>query len=267
MRQQIKDLIFKSYHVGHRFKNMLCDHQREHIVVLCYHRVSDDLRDHVTVGIDQFAEQIAFLKANYTLVSLREITHDRPSEASGPLVSITFDDGYLDNYQHAFPILTKEGVSATFFISTDHITEQKPFAHDLEKLGYGLPNMSWDHIREMHRAGMDFGSHTANHVDLGQVDEADAWQELTRSDAAVRTELGIDDNLFAFPFGRPTNMSAGNHALVRKAGYRCCCSAYGGLNERSRFDPFDIKRIGVNYGFSLPAIAAYVDGWHRRQRG
>lgn len=263
MRQLAKDLIFRGYAASKRLRGA----NAGRIVVLCYHRVSDELRDNVTVGVDQFDRQIAHLKANHSLIDLRSlIDHERDSRRhalpkGSPLVAITFDDGYLDNYENAFPILVKHGVTATFFISTDHISEQKPFAHDLEKLGHGLPNMSWDQIREMHRAGMDFGSHTANHVDLGQTDPTAAWEELTRSDATVRDELGITENLFAFPFGRPHNLSDANHALVKKAGYRCCCSAYGGVNAQHDLDRFDVKRIGINYGFSLPALEAYMAGW------
>ncbi|NJO38642.1 MAG: polysaccharide deacetylase family protein [Rhizobiales bacterium] len=198
MRQQAKDLIFRTYLAGKR----LLGGSGERIAVLCYHRVSDELRDHVTVGVRQFDQQMAFVKENYRVVALRALIETGGAGERGPLAAITFDDGYLDNYQNAFPILQKHGVSATFFVSTDHITEGKPFAHDLEKLGRGLPNMSWEQIREMHRAGMDFGSHTANHVDLGRIGEAQARDELTRSNAAMQAELGLADNLFAFPFGR-----------------------------------------------------------------
>ncbi len=261
MRQQVKDMIFRSYIVGKRLGGLFGNGQRDRIAILCYHRVSDDLRDHVTVGIEQFDRQVAHLKANYRVAALRDLIETGPGDDEGPIAAITFDDGYLDNYENAFPILRKHGVSATFFISTDHITEQKPFDHDLEKLGYGLPNMSWDQIREMHDQGMDFGSHTANHVDLGKLGETEALEELARSDQAMKAELGIGKNLFAFPFGRPENMTRANHDLIRKVGYRCCCSAHGGLNTRADLDRFDVKRIGVNYGFSLPALKAYMAGW------
>ena len=257
MRQLAKDLIFRTYAAGKRLGR-----RDQTLPILCYHRVSDELRDHVTVGVDQFDQQMAFLKANYDVLPLRDLLDASPPTSKKTPVAVTFDDGYLDNYENAFPILKKHDLSATFFISTDHITQQKPFAHDLDKLGHGLPNMTWDQIREMHRDGMDFGSHTANHVDLGQTDEVTTWRELTRSDQAVRAELGIEKNLFAFPFGRPQNLTPANHALIKKAGYACCCSARGGLNQRNSLDPFDIKRIGINYGFTLPALAANLRGWH-----
>lgn len=258
MRQRAKDLIFRAYAAGKRLKSG----RDQTLPILCYHRVSDQLRDHVTVGVQQFDEQMAFLKANYHVHPLRDLLDGAPLTSGKTPVAVTFDDGYLDNYENAFPILAKHGLSATFFISTDHIAEQKPFAHDLDKLGHGLPNMSWDQIREMLRDGMDFGSHTANHVDLGKTGEAETWEELTRSNQAIKDELGIEKNLFAFPFGRPQNLTSANHALIKKAGYSCCCSARGGLNTYEKIDPFDIKRIGINYGFSLPALAAYMAGWH-----
>ena len=57
---------------------------------------------------------------------------------------MSFDDGYLDNFENAAPILLKHQVPCTFFVSTEKIRRNQPFDHDLRALGFGLDNMSCD---------------------------------------------------------------------------------------------------------------------------
>jgi peptidoglycan/xylan/chitin deacetylase (PgdA/CDA1 family) len=70
-----------------------------------------------------FERQIASLTRHFTLLSVEQIGEILASGGELPwnVVAITFDDGYEDNYEHAFPILKKHGVSATFFLATGYI--------------------------------------------------------------------------------------------------------------------------------------------------
>ena len=256
-----KDSIFNAFSVA-RFAGDRLGILKPIITVLLYHRVSDAFRDSVTIGVETFDKQLEYLKNNFKVCSLRSLVNGELSiDDHRRLVCITFDDGYLDNYSNAAPLLLKHGLPATFFVSTDKIANQTPFQHDLDKLGYGLPNMTWDNIREMDREGFDFGSHTVNHADLGSLTEDRIVEELAQSKQAIENELGYKEVLFAYPFGKQCNFSERARDIARDVGYICCCSAFGGQNLVRQWDPFDIKRIGINYNFSIAALRARIYGW------
>lgn len=99
------------------------------ILVFNYHRIGNASesqydRDVFSTTADQFDVQMDFLKRNFEVIS----PHDLPMArrlARGRYVIITFDDGYIDNYQLAFPILKSHGLNATFFIPTGMIDRRE----------------------------------------------------------------------------------------------------------------------------------------------
>src|SRR5438270_6415577 len=101
--------------------------RRPSLIVLNYHRLGDGTKcpydsDVFSATADQFEQQVRYLKTKYRVASLAEAQDfiERPSNQL-PQVLITFDDGYLDNFELAFPILRKHGVPATFFLPTSFI--------------------------------------------------------------------------------------------------------------------------------------------------
>jgi peptidoglycan/xylan/chitin deacetylase (PgdA/CDA1 family) len=259
--QRLKNTVFNSYSAA-REVGAWTGIVKPTITVLLYHRVSDAFRDSVTIGVERFDKHLEYLKNNYEVRSLRSLVNgDMPKEDDRTIVCITFDDGYLDNYTNAAPLLLKHGLPATFFVSTDNVTNQTPFQHDLDELGFGLPNMTWDNIREMDQDGFDFGSHSTNHADLGRIPEEQIIDELVISKKAIEDELNHDNVLFAFPFGKKHNFSERARDIVKDVGYICCCAAFGGQNSANQWDPFRINRMGINYNFSIPALRARIHGW------
>lgn len=88
--------------------------------IFYYHRVNDN-RDPFSeaVSLQVFEAHIRYLARNYKVASMREIMrHLKEGDSPEALVGITFDDGYADNYWHAFPILQRYGVPATIFLTT-----------------------------------------------------------------------------------------------------------------------------------------------------
>jgi peptidoglycan/xylan/chitin deacetylase (PgdA/CDA1 family) len=92
-----------------------------------YHRIGDaksTLYDPNVFSCDEinFEDQIQYIKKNFTVITSKDI----PAILNGAITNkkyalISFDDGYVDNYSKAFPILTKHNVPATFFLATNFI--------------------------------------------------------------------------------------------------------------------------------------------------
>jgi peptidoglycan/xylan/chitin deacetylase (PgdA/CDA1 family) len=255
-RRLVKRCVFAAYTAMARLRT----ENAPYIVVLLYHRVSDRMRDAVTIGVEQFETHIRFLADHYKVMRLDDIIFEDIRIGDNLAVAVSFDDGYLDNYENAAPVLAKYGVPATFFISTENISRNVAFEHDLHKLGYGLPNMSWDQIREMQKEGFSFGSHTANHINLAQVDARVAQEELLQSKATLERELKAKQIMFAYPFGKRADITPERLRQIESAGYICNCSAYGGIN-RLPVDRWDIRRQGINHEFDISALAARIAGW------
>ena len=102
-------------------------------LVLMYHRVYSPLSDpwDLSVSTDNFEAQVKFLKENYTIVSTGELVRQLESgRLKNRLLALTFDDGYLDNYTSAKPVLEKYAVPATFFITDSYLGGKQPFWWD-----------------------------------------------------------------------------------------------------------------------------------------
>lgn len=107
--------------------------------ILAYHRVVADIEAAeqnayygVLVSAPTFRRHCEILRETYDVVSLETAADYLAGEykASRPLAVITFDDGYLDFYEEAFPILSKMGLPSTVFLPVDLIGQDKPLAHD-----------------------------------------------------------------------------------------------------------------------------------------
>src|SRR5690606_1805735 len=101
------------------------------------------------------------------------------------------------------------------------------------------------------RKGFEIGAHTMSHPDLGHIDGESAEHEILGSRRRLEEELGEPVTLFAYPFGGRANLSEANRERVRRAGYRCCMSAYGGVVDR-RTDRYDVPRVAVDRWFRSP---------------
>jgi peptidoglycan/xylan/chitin deacetylase (PgdA/CDA1 family) len=231
---------------------------KDELVILAYHRIcradgfmwDDGL---VSASPEEFERQIRYIAERFTPISFRELQRILKGESLLPPkpIIVTFDDGYMDNYRNAFPILRRYGVPATFFIATGFVEGQKPPWWDLRafiaKNGYppvkGPEFMGWDEIERMAGVGMEFGSHTVNHISLTAASRGEAMEELSRSKAEIERRIGEEVVAFAYPYGRWNDQTA---ELVEEAGFSFAVTLQHGLNRiRDRVNPLALNRIAV----------------------
>jgi peptidoglycan/xylan/chitin deacetylase (PgdA/CDA1 family) len=170
------------------------------VPILMYHHVSvpvtqSALDVSLAVEPELFKQQLAYLKKQ----GYHSITFNQLFSAlyyDGPLptkpIILSFDDGYDDIYTNVYPMLKEQGFSGMFYIITG-------------KVGW-KGQATWPQLREMMRNGMQMGSHTINHGDLGQilqVSQAQAQQELHVSQSTLQGHLGVSIQQFCYPAGEP----------------------------------------------------------------
>jgi peptidoglycan/xylan/chitin deacetylase (PgdA/CDA1 family) len=222
------------------------------VIITAFHRVNDHLPpDSLTCRSEMFEQFCRYFKDNFRVVPLAEqIEGFKTGRNMGGTLSITFDDGYLDNYEVAAPILEKLGLPATFFITSDFIASERVPFWDKE-----LPQqpgwMNWEQVRDLAKRGFTIGGHTVNHIDMGKEPAERVRQELDTSKSRIESELGRGIELFAYPFGGEKNINETSRQLVREAGFNCCMSCHGGTNEPAT-DVYRLKRIPISTWFSTP---------------
>lgn len=253
MRRRIKSLIGGLVFRSGLYRRLLGDRA----VVACFHRVDDGLAGRILTNTSsEFRAFCRFAARYFEVIPLGELVarlrEGRP--VAGCLV-ITFDDGYLDNHDVAAPELRRQGLPATFFVSTDLIeSETVPFWD--EQAGVSAPWMSWDQVRSLRAQGFEIGAHTVSHVDLGKVHGEQARREIQGSRQRLERELGEAVTLFSYPFGRRDQITEENRRIVQDAGFECCASAYGGLVSAAE-DPFRLRRVPVTRWHRWPAQWGY----------
>ena len=174
------------------------------VPILMYHSVSNNLfgKSHPYYQINTspklFEQQMRALRdAGYQTVDPGDCAGDALRKQAGQkIVSITFDDGYRDFYTDAFAVLRKFGFTATIYLATSRI---KNSAEVYE----GVEYLSWNEVREMRAAGIQFGSHTVTHPDMRSLSPEQIEYELGCSKETLESQLGERVTSFAYPYAFP----------------------------------------------------------------
>lgn len=225
------------------------------VPILIYHNIGYE-KGSFFVSPGNFTKQMEYIKKNgYEVITLDELVRsikDKKLLKKNKLV-ITFDDGYKDNFQYAYPVLKNFGYPATIFLVTDFIGR--------EFTGEGKEFMNWDEVVAMSKDRISFGGHTKNHFYLGDVkDEAVAFEQIIGSKKAIEEKIGMPVDYFCYPSGGFTNRVK---ELVAQAGYQGACTTNRGFAKFNR-DVYELKRIKVtNLDASKPfSFRAKLSGYY-----
>jgi len=180
--------------------------------ILMYHHLGplppnpDKYRLDLTLPGNMLEEQLKFLRdSGYQSINLQavadyfEIGKPLPEKA----VALTFDDGYVDNFEYALPILKKYNFKATFFIISGFVGTS----------GY----MNFDQLREISSNGMEIASHGVGHLDLTTLSPTKLNSELQNSKEVLEKNLNISVVSFCYPSGK---YNANVATKVKALGYK-----------------------------------------------
>lgn len=248
--------------VGKRIKSflghILFESQVHHLllanaaVVVTFHRVNNTLVDNsLTCSVEMFERYCRFFADYFHVVSLRHLVGKINSGL--PLhceLAITFDDGYRDNYENAAPVLKAMDLPATVFVVSRFIDTQYVPWWD-RQLSAPQPWMTWDEVGSLVKEGFEIGAHTRSHADLGDIGGDKARDEIRGCRLELEERLSTPVDLFAYPYGEENRMTEENRRIVKAAGFRCCCSCFGGVNAKGT-DPFHLRRIPISSWHASP---------------
>lgn len=226
----------------------------ERVEILMYHSISEQ-PGVTSISPETFSAHLDALESEgYSVVSLKEVADWRNGKAQLPpkTAVLTFDDGFQDFADNAFPLIKAKGWSATVFLPTRWMGEAETWYGANET---SRPLMSWEAVKCMHEGGIDFAGHTLTHPNLSRLSDEEVEKEVRGSIDAIEEKLGMRLPLFAPPYGRTSRS-------VRSILARHCELSVGTelASAKIHSDPMDMPRIEMHY-FRNPSIwRSYLSG-------
>lgn len=213
--------------------------------VLMYHYIgdlpqnADNIRKGLTVSGEEFEGQLKyFTQKGYTITTLSGFdTFRQRQQIPEKLAILTFDDGYLDNYEVAFPIMKKYNATGTFFIITKKIGTT----------GY----MTEEQIKELSSSGNEIGSHSVNHLSLDKYKGNSLKSEIVDSKETLEKLISKTVISFCYPAGK---YNADTTKAVEEAGYKYAVTTQSSNGTLDLGKSFEITRYRMSSGRNLEAM-------------
>lgn len=238
--------------------------------VLMYHSISDDAEPgvrpyyRVCTSPRRFRRQMQLLKDNgYRGVTLSEGLKSKSEIGNIKPVVLTFDDGFHDFYNDAWPILQEFGFAATMYLPTAFIGGLSSHSLPVTRHSFrGKECLTWAEAKELHRAGIEFGSHTVHHPELVDLLWPDIQSEIADSKCRIEDQLGVLVKALAYPYAFPQinrDFVGRFKDLLVANGYDTCVTTQIG-RHRPGDDALQIKRLPVNSGDDDKLLLAKLAG-------
>lgn len=231
------------------------------IAILVYHSVSDmaaprfrpyaitpnRFAAHMQVLVDAGFETLTVSDLVQTVVGLRK-------PPNRPTAVVTFDDGYSDFADAAWPVLDRLGLAATLYVTTGYVGGTSRW---MERIGEGgRPMLGWTRLRSLASSGIEVGAHGHTHRELDALPSAEAKNEIVRSKQELEEGLGRRVESFAYPHGYH---DATVRHFVIEAGFSSA-SAVKEASSSAYDDPFALSRFTIKADTSSTALGQLLNG-------
>lgn len=221
------------------------------IPVLMYHMIGNVKDNDAVLSEANFRQQMKFLKDNdFHPISMQQLYDYMVNNKPVPIrpVVITFDDGYPDTYSIVMPVMKEYGFKCTVFIPT----------YDADQ----GTRLKWDQIKEMQKSGMDICSHGYRHERMPNMTAAALAEEINKSQAELKQQLGIQNEFFCYPYGgyNPTA-----EAALKKAGIKMAVTMDPGWANYGE-NPYAVERIWIGNAVDIDNFKERVTKENYSQR-
>lgn len=208
------------------------------VSILVYHHISSTLNDSLNITEEQFEQQLQeIIKQNIKVISFTELydIFNCKKSLDSKAVILTFDDGYIDNYQNAFRILKKFKLKGSFAIIPSLVGKIENGERKF---------MNWKEIIELSENGMEILSHSLTHPILTKLSSLQIDFELSESKKILESKLSKKIDTFVFPYGNYSNEMQKN---LKNSNY-----LGGRIYSQS-------TKMSANFVYFLPAKKVYKD--------
>ncbi len=226
------------------------------IMMYHYFTYNANPNDKLNTKPDIFERQMRFLRRHkYDIVPLEVLAEmiKQGSKIPRRTITVTMDDGYVNNYTYAFPILKKYKIPATVFLIYDEVERPQN------------DRLSWAQIKEMQDSGLvTFGSHTLGPNPLINIkSDEELKRQIFNSKKLLEDKLGRLVNTFSYPEGFFTDKIK---QLVKDAGYKCAVATSPG-SKFSSSDIFALKRLMISsYSGDTFIFWVQISGYYTAMR-
>lgn len=236
------------------------------ISILMYHQVGEfsSPQKHRAsfCHVKRFTAQMRFLKRyGYNVVSLDQavaaLFHGQP--LTGRPVVLTFDDGYRNFLEYAFPVLSRHRFPATVFLVTGRIGQDSDWVRRAGRQAATL--MSVAEIRDLSARGIGFGAHSVTHPRLSQIRTERMREEVQSSKTQLEAILQSPVAHFCYPYG---DYDPAVRDAVANAGFQTGLTCIRGAANAAD-NAFEIPRKAISYGDSLAGYWWKLHMKHRRK--
>lgn len=216
-------------------------HFKEGHPILCYHKIAPPPAKARIKGL-YLDSDLFFSQMNE--ISQAGFVSTLPHEATrsmGSSITITFDDGFVNNLTEAAPLMQQAGIRAINYLVADRIGQTSDW--EAREGGEADPLMNESQIKDWLAAGHWIGAHTCTHPRLSLLSRKEAKEEIFSGKKKLEDRFGISVEHFAYPYGDYNETTV---ELVQEAGFQTACTMHRGINL-SDTSPFELKRWTARY--------------------
>jgi len=232
---------------------------KRRIAIISYHSISHDSNRYI-ITPETFTSQMEFIRENYQIIRLNRIRDAFfDGEKDATKIIITFDDGFKNFFEFAYPTLKKLSIPSTIFIPTGFIGSSNLW--DMHKNFYTKINImnSKQLLALSQECLVDFGSHTVSHLSMRNLCAEKMMREAVDSKKKLEDLFGFGINMFAYPYGQLDDISGETTRTLLDAGYEIAVTSRWGTLQ-SLNGMLKLKRIFFKEKDSYDDLRTKIEG-------